>query len=192
MRDCDCIIPAAGRSQRMGAWKPLLPFGGSSLIQTVVEAALDSCARVLLVVGYRGDELAALFGSVPRVELVDNRAWAAGMFGSIQRAAARVRTRRFFVTLGDMPWITPAVYRALRAGDETSTVVFPVFGGRRGHPVLFPEPALPVIAAADPASASMRLIAELFPVRLLPWPDDSILRDVDTADDLRRPPGASD
>jgi CTP:molybdopterin cytidylyltransferase MocA len=27
----DCIVPAAGRSERMGRWKPVLPFGCTRL-----------------------------------------------------------------------------------------------------------------------------------------------------------------
>ena len=57
---CDCIVPAAGRAQRMGRWKPVVPFDGRTIIETVVSTALRACSRVVLVTGYRGAELAAL------------------------------------------------------------------------------------------------------------------------------------
>ena len=57
MEALDCVIPAAGRSERMGTWKPVLPFGGSTIIQTVVTAALRARARVILVTGYRAEDL---------------------------------------------------------------------------------------------------------------------------------------
>ncbi len=148
----------------MGRWKPLLPFGETSIIQTVVAAALRACPRVLLVTGYRGDELADLFRSEPRVIPVVNEDWPRGMFSSVRRGMARAGTSRFFVTLGDMPWITPAVYEALLTGDEAD-VIFPVHGGRRGHPVLFHERVRPAVASADPFTGSMRAIAECFRVR---------------------------
>ncbi len=185
MEDCDCIIPAAGRSQRMGDWKPVMPFGGSTIIQTVVAAALQACSRVLLVTGFRGAELDALFDADPRIQRLHNPGWEMGMFSSLRIGAASVRTRRFFVTLGDMPWISPEVYRALVSGDDGSEVVFPVHGGRRGHPVLIHERVRPAIQEADPARGSMRLIAQGFSIRELEWPDDSILRDVDAPADLR-------
>lgn len=184
MEECDCLIPAAGRSERMGRWKPLMAFGGSTIIETVVSVALQACPRVVLVTGFRGAELAVLFGGERRIHLVDNPEWELGMFSSTRLGAAHVRTRRFFVTLGDMPWITPEVYRALLSGDDGSEVVFPVHGGRRGHPVLFHERVRTAIDAADPSRGSMRLIAESFVVRELPWPDDSVLKDVDTPADL--------
>ena len=184
VNNCDCVIPAAGRSSRMGQWKPLLPFGGSTILQTVVVTALRACARVIVVTGFRGEELAARFGAELRVHVVHNEGWERGMFSSIQLGVGQVRTPWFFVTLGDLPWITPGVYHALLTGDDTSDVVFPVHDGRRGHPVLFHERVKPAVAAADPASGSMRAIARGFREAEIPWPDDSVVRDVDTPADL--------
>jgi molybdenum cofactor cytidylyltransferase len=167
----------------MGRWKPVLPFGDSTIIQTVVAAALQCCSRVLLVTGLRGTELAAMFHEDPRVLPVENTAWQQGMFSSIRTGSVFVRTRRFFVTLGDMPWIPASVYAALLRSEEAD-VVFPVSGGVRGHPVLFNEKVREAIAAADPVRGSMRAISESFRVGELPWPDQSILRDVDTEQDL--------
>jgi molybdenum cofactor cytidylyltransferase len=167
----------------MGTWKPVLSFGNSTIIRTVVGTALQACAHILLVTGYKGAELASLFQAEPRVVIVAHAGWEQGMFSSIQAGAAQVTTRRFFVTLGDMPWIPASVYRALLHHDEAD-IVFPEHGGRRGHPVLFHHGVRAAIAAADPREGSMRAIAATFPVREMPWPDDAILRDIDTAADL--------
>ena len=184
VEECDCIIAAAGRSERMGRWKPVLPFGEVSIIEAVAAAALRACPRVLLVTGYRGAELAAIFRGEPRVIPVVHEDWPLGMFSSIRRGMSCVSTARFFVTLGDMPWITDAVYAALLRRDEAD-VVFPVHDGRRGHPVLFHERVRPAVASADPRTGSMRAIAESFRVSEMLWPDDSVLRDIDTESDLR-------
>ena len=180
----DCIVPAAGNSVRMGRWKPVLPFGDSTIVQTVVTAALDVCSRVVLVTGYRGAELAVLFKGDRRVLPVENQSWQQGMFSSIRIGALQVRTDRFFVTLGDMPWITAAMYSALLR-HEKADVVFPEHGGMRGHPVLFHGRVRDAIAAADPVRGSMRAIAESFRINELHWQDDAILRDIDTEEDFR-------
>ena len=55
-------ILAAGRGSRLGgdASKPLLEWRGRPLVAWAVDAALDSGLRpVLVVVGYRGDEVRA-------------------------------------------------------------------------------------------------------------------------------------
>jgi molybdenum cofactor cytidylyltransferase len=183
-RTIDCVIPAAGRSQRMGQWKPLLPFGAATIIDTVVAAALAACARVILVAGYRGEELARRFEGRPRVLVVPNEAWERGMFSSVQRGAGAVGTARFFITPGDMPWIPSGVYAAL-AEAESLDVVVPTFGGRRGHPVLLSGNVRRSVLEADPATPAMRGIVARFPAREVPWKDDAILRDADTPEDLR-------
>jgi len=162
----------------------VLAFGERTIIESVVATALRACPRVLLVTGFRGAELAAIFRGEPRVIPVVNEDWHLGMFSSIRLGIARVTTARFFVTLGDMPWITDAVYAALLHRDEAD-VVFPVHDGRRGHPVLFHERVRPAVASADPLKGSMRAIAESFRVSEMHWPDDTVLRDIDTESDLR-------
>ncbi len=138
----------------MGAWKPTLPFGGSTIIATVVDTVLEACSRVILVTGYRGSELAALFRGEKRVTIVENSAWEQGMFSSIRCGAAHVATERFFIALGDMPWIRPQVYMSLLARQEADAV-FPTFNGRRGHPVLFSKRIVPAVLDADPGSGRM-------------------------------------
>jgi molybdenum cofactor cytidylyltransferase len=179
----DCVVPAAGRSERMGSWKPLLPFAGSSIVECVAQCALESCSRVILVAGYRAAELESAFHDRPRVVVIENPDWRLGMFSSIRRGVERVATRRFFVTLGDMPWIRPEVYRALLAARELD-VVFPTFDGVRGHPVLFTGAVKEAILRADPAAGAMREIAAGFRAAEMPWSDASILRDIDTPKDL--------
>ena len=182
----DCIVAAAGRSARMGGWKPALAFRDATIIETVVASALAACPRVILVTGYRGQELAALFHGEPRVVAVANPDWPLGMFASIRCGVAQVRTGRFFVSLGDMPWIQPALYNALLQGPPIDAV-FPVFGGRRGHPVLFSQKVKSEVLSADPETGSMKDITSRLAFRELPWTDDSILRDIDTAEDYQPP-----
>lgn len=167
----------------MGRWKPLLAFRGGTLVGTVVDTALAACRRVILVAGYRGDELAALFASVPRIVVVQNPAWRLGMFSSIQAGAARVETDRFFIMLADMPHVDPAVYAALRHQGEAD-FVFPTHDGMRGHPVLAGARVRDAILAADAATGSMKEIARRLSVLEMPWRDDSVLRDIDTPEDL--------
>jgi molybdenum cofactor cytidylyltransferase len=181
--DIDCIVAAAGRSERMGRWKPAIPFRGSTLAETVVVAALEACRRVILVTGYRGDELVAMLASEPRVVVVHNPSWELGMFSSIRAGVAAVSTTRFFIQLADMPFVEPTVYRALLAVPDAD-FVFPVHARTRGHPVLLGPRAREAVLAADAATGSMKEIARRLSVVEVPWSDDSVLRDVDTPTDL--------
>lgn len=178
-------MPAAGDSRRMGAPKLLLPFGGGTMVEASVAAALEACARVVLVVGSAAERIRPLFSGEPRVLIVENPRWELGMFSSLQRGMEAVETPRFFVSLADMPLVRPGVYRALLAAPRAEAA-FPVFSGRRGHPVLLGPAARKAALAEDPASGSMKAIISAFPVSEVPWDDDSILADVDTPGDYAR------
>src|SRR5882724_4950391 len=60
------ILLAAGRSRRMGAFKPLLPFGDSTVIESCIanlrSAGIDT---VIVVAGHRADELRARLENYP-------------------------------------------------------------------------------------------------------------------------------
>jgi molybdenum cofactor cytidylyltransferase len=167
----------------MGRWKPLLPFGERTIIETVVTRALRVCTRVILVTGYRAAELVLTFREEPRVHVVENPDWPLGMFSSIRRGTGHVRTGRFFITLGDMPWIGPDVYRALLRSTPAD-FVYPVCDGKRGHPVLCHARVKDEVLRADPATGSMREIASRLAVEEVAWKDGSIHRDIDTMEDL--------
>lgn len=184
MDEVECVVSAAGGSVRMGEWKLILPFRESTIIQTVVAAALAACARVILVTGFRGEELERLFSAEPRVGAVRNPAWETGMFSSQQRGIAQVRSDRFFIMPGDMPLVPADVYRALLA-DAPVDVTFPVFRGTRGHPVLFSRRVGDAALREDPTTGRLRDIARRFDCRDVPWTDGTILRDIDTRNDYK-------
>lgn len=120
----DCIMPAAGLSSRMGHWKMMLPYRNHTILDESIENALTFCTRVILVVGYRSEELIDKFKDKKGVEVIVNAHYTNGMFGSIQQGAKEVETEHFFVCHGDMPCINTSIYRdvwALR-GEH---IVFP-------------------------------------------------------------------
>ena len=53
MKTIPAIVPAAGKSRRMGQPKMLLPFGGQPLIGRVVRALLEGGAEPVIVVAPR-------------------------------------------------------------------------------------------------------------------------------------------
>jgi len=113
----DCIICAAGASRSMGQWKPSLPWpsrprlsvsgadavkssnprttGEPWLVDAAVTAALEAGCRVILVTGFRGDELEARFADWPEIVLVRNEQWETGMVSSIKVGLSEVRSSWF-------------------------------------------------------------------------------------------------
>ncbi len=185
------ILLAGGYSSRMQRFKPLLPFGGA----TVIERAIGTFhgAGILdlaVVVGHRGDELEPLLDRL-HVRCVRNPDFDSGMYSSI---AAGVRSlpagvQACFVLPADTPAIrSHTVALVARAYRRTgASVVYPVFQGQRGHPPLVSSRLFSVIAAADGAGGLRGVLAghegEAREVVVL---DEGVLMDLDTPADYSR------
>jgi molybdenum cofactor cytidylyltransferase len=179
----EAIIPCAGLSSRMGTWKPLLPYRGKPLVEHAVANALTVCSRIILVTGYRGEELEALFEQNPRVVCSLNRDYRLGMFSSIRTGAASVTADRFFVAMGDMPEIPPRLYRLLLS-EHNCDVVRPRYRSIPAHPVLFAAEAAGYILSL-PDDADMGRVLRAFELREIEVDEPGSIRDIDTAEEYR-------
>jgi molybdenum cofactor cytidylyltransferase len=180
----DCLLLAAGASTRMGRWKMLLPWRGSTVVEAAAAAALGGCSRVLLVIGYRGEELERVFAGHTGVEVVWNRGYERGLFSSIQAGVARVRTPRFFVALADMPMVASGVYRQLLQSPPAAAAR-PVHAGRPGHPVLLSAAMIPLILAEPPGSTMRNVLARV-ERREVEVSDAGVVLDLDEPGDYDR------
>ena len=133
------ILLAAGQSRRMGAFKPLLPFGKTTVIESCLNyltaAGVES---VVVVVGHREDEIRKQLSSYPLTFAV-NPDPASEMAASI---AAGVRqlpasAEAVLISPADYPAIPPAVIASI-VGEWSKgyRLVKPTWQGRGGHPVL--------------------------------------------------------
>ena len=137
------LITVAGRSQRMGAFKPLLPIGGEPMIARTADVFLQAgVPDLFVVIGKNGRQIQdALIGR--NVRFLWNDAFeTTEMFASIQLGLKAVVSEGgydgAFLLPGDMPAIPPKVLlllmEELAQGD--CDVVFPSNGTRRLHPPL--------------------------------------------------------
>jgi CTP:molybdopterin cytidylyltransferase MocA len=98
------------------------------------QTAVAAISRVVVVLGFRADEVLARvdFGRASPVVCAE---WGAGQAASLRCGLAAVGpgVDRVIVTLGDEPLITPSVV-ARFLGAEPGTRA--VYDGRPGHPVL--------------------------------------------------------
>jgi molybdenum cofactor cytidylyltransferase len=184
----DCVMLAAGASSRMSQWKMTLPFGTGTVIEASVRAALEVCGRVILVTGHRSEELIELFSGQERVLPVVNERYAEGMFCSIRRGVEEVRSKRFYLSLGDMPRVGAEVYRALAVRPAVDAVI-PKYRGKKGHPLLLSAAVgLAVLCARAGGGGeepTLRDVLAELPTLTVPVDDPYILQDIDTAEDYR-------
>jgi molybdenum cofactor cytidylyltransferase len=140
------IVPAAGRSERMGMHKLLLPLCGRTVIEHVLSAWTESpVTRTTVVV--RADDAELL--SVCRrfdLDLLAPSAPPPDMKASVRLALAHIEETyhpaandAWLLAPADMPRLNAGIIaRVLRAYESTQpTPVAPMFRGQRGHPMTF-------------------------------------------------------
>lgn len=181
------VIPAAGLSTRMGAFKPLLPCGDSTVIETAIDSVLSYVATAAVVVGHQGDKLSEAlserFGD--HLTIVTNPDYAStDMLRSVQLGLWAIgECDAFFLLPADMPLIAPQVYDALTAAfDDTADVIYPVFDSRRGHPPLISGRLIPAIRRFD-GDGGLRAILRNCAAKEVVISDEGILTDLDTPRD---------
>jgi molybdenum cofactor cytidylyltransferase len=134
------IVLAAGRSRRMGAFKPLLPFGAKTVVESCVENLKGAgVCEIVVVLGHRADELRAHLSRLS-VRFAVNEKAGSEMGASVARGVERVSggTGAVLVALADHPAVPPEVVRFLveRWEETGASLVVPLWRGRGGHPVL--------------------------------------------------------
>ena len=181
------VIPAAGLSSRMGAFKPLLPYGARTVIESSVENALAAANTAVITLGKRGDELRELltarFGN--RIVCVENPDYAfTDMLCSVRIALRELGAcDAFFITPADMPMIGASVYHTLAGAFELDDeILIPVAGGKRGHPPLIGACLIPDILAYD-GEGGLRGFFREHKVREIAVEDAGVLKDLDTPGD---------
>ena len=187
MRDIAALILAAGRSRRMGAFKPLLPWGK----QTVIEACIDylhkgGVEQTVIVLGHRAGEIrdrlvdvSVQFAFNPDPESQMNASIAAGLH---QLAA---NTKATLIALADHPAVPPAVVSTL-IGEwgKGAPLVIPTYQNRGGHPVLIDLRYRAELQNLDPIRG-LKALFQAHPEQVKRVPVDSpfVARDMDTWDD---------
>ncbi len=188
------VIPAAGKSSRMGRPKLALPLGDRTILEHVVAALRQAeIEQILVLVGSHVPELAVLAKSagayVCRVETPPN-----GMRGTVQHGL-RWLEERFRPRPEDAWLLVPADHPALDASIVTQlesaysthpqfSIVLPTYNGRRGHPTLFTWKHVAAIRAW-PAELGLNTYVRRHVADTLEVPVDSpgVLWDMDTPAD---------
>ena len=185
------VVLAAGKSERMGRPKMLLPFGRETLIETVLAGVLRSRVDdVVVVLGAHRETIEPVVSKFA-LRTVFNSDFGAGMLSSVLRGLREVpaAAQAFLVVLGDQPFPPATVIDRLIAARERTGkgIVLPVHQGRRGHPVLIDMRFRDEVTALNPSVGLRQLLRD--------HPDDvlevsvrtpAVLMDVDRPDDYRK------
>lgn len=147
------VVLAAGESRRMGDVNKLtMQVDGTPMVARVVYAVQQSgVQRIIVVTGHQPERIEeALSGC--NVELVHNPDYAEGIGTSVRTGVAALGddVHGALVALGDMPWVSVEVIDRLVdafTSDGQLSIFIPMFGRKRGNPVLWGAQHFPELLA---------------------------------------------
>lgn len=195
------LIPAAGRSRRMGVPKLLLDLGGQTVIARLL-AALERAGVVnrLVVIGPEDAELRAeiarsggraIVAATPPPEMLMSiklGLWAVTDDLSTNREAA-VPDAAWLLIPADHPVIdVETIQRLLEAAVENpGRIIVPTYNGRRGHPTVFAWKHATDIDRVPPGLGFNWIVKQhAADVLEIAVPSSGVLVDLDTPEDYER------
>jgi molybdenum cofactor cytidylyltransferase len=189
MKEVAAILLAAGQSRRMGAFKPLLRFGESTVIESCVgylsKGGVDS---IVVVVGYRAEDIRKQLSS-QRLTFAINPDPSSEMSASIAAGVALVPESAGAVIISpvDYPAIPASVVSTLIAEwSNGHRLVKPTWQGRGGHPVLADLSLRTELQSLDSDKGLKGLFDQhQTSVMRIEVPSPYIARDIDTWDDYQ-------
>jgi len=190
VHEISAILLAAGQSRRMGVFKPLLPFGDQTVIEScIANLRASSIDEIVVVVGSRADEVREHLKKA-NVRFAVNSDPESEMGVSIARGVAQVSddVRALLVALADYPAVRSETIKQIidewRSGAQ---LVQPEFQGHGGHPVLIDLKYRDELLQLDP-QRGLRAFFEAHRAEVHRLPVDSpyVARDMDTWEDYQR------
>ncbi|NBH70665.1 LysR family transcriptional regulator [Clostridiaceae bacterium] len=184
MRKTGAVLVAAGLSSRMGAFKPMLPFGDSTIALHMVSMLKKlEVDPVVVVTGHQAEALEGhLFHA--NVRFIRNERYEnTQMFDSVKLGlkALEGKCGRVMVMPMDLPAILPETFCQVMMVD--AKIVRTVHQGKAGHPILIQSELVPRLLEYEGSQGLRGAIRELgVPITNLEVEDEGVYRDVDTPD----------
>jgi molybdenum cofactor cytidylyltransferase len=185
------VVLAAGRSTRMGPRNKLTEeVGGVPMLRRVVEAALASRARpVVVVTGHQQTEVAASLAGLD-VTFAHNPRYADGLSASlIAGVTALPKTvDAAIIALGDMPGVAAPHFDKLMAAfspEDGRAICIATHGGKRGNPVLLAASLFQDLLKLTGDSGARQILGQHADLVVeVEMGSDAVLLDVDTPEAL--------
>jgi len=191
MNNVAAILLAAGRSRRMGAFKPLLPFGEGTVIESCLESLRSTGIEdIVVVVGQRADDVRKQLKDF-NLEFAINPDPDSEMNASIACGIERIdsKAEAVLIALVDQPAVSGEVIRQLIDEWRRKHVrlIQPEHNGRGGHPVLINLVYRDELLTLDSERGLRALFdAHREEVRRVPVESPYVARDMDTWEDYQR------
>jgi len=179
------VITAAGRSSRMGVFKPLLKIGNLTAIERIItNFRAASVNNIAIVTGNNAQELENSLKDSGIVFLGNPMYEHNEMFDSIKIGLdyQKERADKIFITPVDVPLFTSDTVKALL--NCKKDVGIPAYKGKTGHPVILGGGAVTRILNYSGSGGLRNAITELsLEVEYIETGDRGILYNMNTQED---------
>lgn len=188
IKDFTALILCAGRSSRMGSFKPLLPLGPDNFLKRIISLYQSvNIENILVVLGYEAVRIVPVLEELG-INWVLNEHYNRGMFSSIQTGVCHLKeqSRAFFIHPADIPFVHSDTVKALITSFQAAeaAVYRPCYGGRHGHPPLISTSLSKAISEFDGEGGLRALLMQYKEISQdIYCNDPGILLDVDTPED---------
>jgi molybdenum cofactor cytidylyltransferase len=191
------VLPAAGRSRRMGRPKLALPLGGRTILEHVIAALRQAgVEHVLVVVGPHVPELAPLAQGAGATVLQQAEE-SSGMRATVEHGLRWLEDHfqprpddAWLLVPADHPTLTAEVVRQLaqaRTDHPEYSIFVPTHEGRRGHPLLLTWEHVAGIRAHPPGQGLNTYVRGQAARTLeVPVAQPGVLGDLDTPEEYVR------
>jgi CTP:molybdopterin cytidylyltransferase MocA len=182
------VITAAGRSSRMGVFKPLLKIGNLTAAEQVIRSFHAAGIRdIVLVTGNNAEELEKSLTHLSVVFLRKDIYECNEMFDSVKAGFNYLKDTcdRIFLTPVDIPLFTSDTVKLLL--NSKANVGIPVFKKETGHPIILDNNSVKKILMYTGTGGLRDAIANLsLEIEYVETGDQGILLDMDTPADYRK------
>ena len=153
------ILLAGGESSRMGVPKPLLEWGGYTLIEyQLAQLKGPPIDRVVVVLGHRADEVLPCVRSTD-AQTVINELYAEGRASSLRVGAAALpdNTAAILILNVDQPRPHDVIARLVDMHRRSGNLItVPTYEEKRGHPPVLDGSLLPELREVNEETQGLR------------------------------------
>jgi len=184
------ILLAAGSASRMGRNKLLLELEGETLLRRAARRAIEAGLEpVLVVLGHEAGRARRALDGLACTPVV-NPAHGQGMNSSLSAGieAVPAGAEAAVVLLADMPWVEPAMIRAVvtRWRQTGAQVVASRYGAAVAPPTLYARSLFPLLTGGTGEGRGREVVrGQGEAASFVDWPPEA-LADLDEAADLER------
>lgn len=190
------VLPATGRSRRMGQQKLLMEIGGQTVISRLINALSDSrISSISVSVRSDDQELQAeveRLGArvvIPEHDPEEMKESVAAILNSLSGEVAQPASAGWMLIPSDHPFIDPDTRQRVIEAWESSldSIIVATHEGQRGHPTIFPwSVADRIDEIPENRGLNWFLQENRIPIKEVECKHPSVLWDIDSPEDFQR------